>query len=181
MPDDETINNMIARGDDEFEIFQKMDLERTKEEKSRNFERLIQENEIPENLIEKARIYTEQAAAEAENADKDKSFIDDSDASNGGGRRARKKVDYTNDLMTDREWLKTLDEDEGSDEEDVQPKKPEPAKRGRKKKIREEDNASDDEGRGAPSKKKPRDDPLQIQLSTLLEALIGYKDRLVFV
>lgn len=47
-PDDETVNQMIARGEDEFEIFQKLDTERrVTEEKPR----LMAEDELPEWML----------------------------------------------------------------------------------------------------------------------------------
>ncbi len=53
VPDDETVNQMIARSETEFETFQRMDLERQqKEMNSENFKaRLIEEDELPEWLV----------------------------------------------------------------------------------------------------------------------------------
>jgi SWI/SNF-related matrix-associated actin-dependent regulator of chromatin subfamily A protein 2/4 len=52
VPDDETINQMLARTEDEFEIFQQMDLERRRSEaKDPNRKpRLMEESELPEWL-----------------------------------------------------------------------------------------------------------------------------------
>jgi hypothetical protein len=43
VPSDEEINEMIARSDDEFELFQKMDLEREEARSRTNTYRLMQE------------------------------------------------------------------------------------------------------------------------------------------
>lgn len=47
VPDDEVVNQMIARHEHEFDLFQKMDLERRQNETTN---RLIQEDELPDFL-----------------------------------------------------------------------------------------------------------------------------------
>lgn len=47
VPDDETINQMIARNENEFELFQNMDIERNKEEAKEGKPRLMEEAELP--------------------------------------------------------------------------------------------------------------------------------------
>lgn len=54
VPDDETVNQMIARSENEFEIFQKMDLERRREDAklgSNRKSRLVEESELPDWLV----------------------------------------------------------------------------------------------------------------------------------
>ena len=54
MPDDETVNQMIARCETEFEMFQKMDLERRREDSKLGTERrprLMEEQELPNWLV----------------------------------------------------------------------------------------------------------------------------------
>lgn len=54
MPDDETVNQMIARSEAEFEIFQRMDLERRREDAklgAARKSRLIEETELPDWLV----------------------------------------------------------------------------------------------------------------------------------
>ena len=54
MPDDETVNQMIARSEQEFETFQRMDLERRREEAKlgpNRKSRLVEEAELPEWLV----------------------------------------------------------------------------------------------------------------------------------
>jgi SWI/SNF-related matrix-associated actin-dependent regulator of chromatin subfamily A protein 2/4 len=48
VPDDETVNQMIARSENEFEQFQKMDFDRRKEETR---PRLMDETELPDWLV----------------------------------------------------------------------------------------------------------------------------------
>ena len=52
-PDDETVNQMIARTEGEFELFQKMDMDRKKSETADpNFKgRLMDESELPDWLL----------------------------------------------------------------------------------------------------------------------------------
>lgn len=54
VPDDETVNQMIARSEAEFEIFQRMDLERRREDAKLGVNRksrLIEEKELPDWLV----------------------------------------------------------------------------------------------------------------------------------
>lgn len=54
MPDDETVNQMIARSEAEFESFQRMDIERRREEAKpgpNRKSRLIEEGELPDWLV----------------------------------------------------------------------------------------------------------------------------------
>lgn len=88
---------MLARSEAEFEIFQKMDLERRREEAKSGVQRksrLVEENELPEWLL-KGEEELERLAYEEEEAEQ---FL-------GRGSRQRKEVDYT-DSLTEREWLK---------------------------------------------------------------------------
>lgn len=54
VPDDETVNQMIARNEVEFDLFQKMDLERRREDAklgTARKSRLIEESELPDWLV----------------------------------------------------------------------------------------------------------------------------------
>lgn len=54
VPDDETVNQMIARNETEFDLFQKMDLERRREDAklgTARKSRLIEESELPDWLV----------------------------------------------------------------------------------------------------------------------------------
>lgn len=53
MPDDETINQMLARTEEEFEAMQGMDLERRRIEarEAKRLPRLIEESELPQWLL----------------------------------------------------------------------------------------------------------------------------------
>ncbi len=97
VPDDEVVNQMLARSENEFEIFQKMDLERRREEASRGSgrkSRLVDESELPEWLLKGDEELERLAYEEEESAE----IL-------GRGSRQRKEVDYT-DSLTEREWLK---------------------------------------------------------------------------
>lgn len=96
MPDDETVNQMVARTEAEFELFQKMDLERRREEAKlgpARKSRLLEESELPDWLVK-------------EDDEVDRWGYDDvEDSLLGRGTRQRKEVDYT-DSLTEKEWLK---------------------------------------------------------------------------
>jgi len=99
VPDDETINQMIARNEEEFELFQQMDLDRRREE-ARNPKRkprLIEESELPQWLL-KDDAEVEKLTHEEE---EDKLF--------GRGSRQRKEVDYS-DALTEKQWLKAIED-----------------------------------------------------------------------
>lgn len=96
VPDDETVNQMVARSESEFETFQKMDLERRREEAKlgpARKSRLLEESELPDWLVK-------------EDDEVDRWGYDDpEDSLLGRGTRQRKEVDYT-DSLTEKEWLK---------------------------------------------------------------------------
>lgn len=96
VPDDETVNQMVARTEAEFELFQKMDLERRREEAKlgpARKSRLLEESELPDWLVK-------------EDDEVDRWGYDDTeDSLLGRGTRQRKEVDYT-DSLTEKEWLK---------------------------------------------------------------------------
>ncbi|XP_025830418.1 ATP-dependent helicase brm isoform X3 [Agrilus planipennis] len=166
VPDDETINQMIARIEDEFELFQKMDLERRREEAklgAARKSRLIEVSELPDWLVK----------------DEDEverwSYEDPDDSLLGRGTRQRKEVDYT-DSLTEKEWLKAIDDggdydDEEEEEEKIRKKK------GRKRRKKGDD--SDNEA--GPSSKRRRgqtgnDTKLKKQMRKLMNIVIKYTD-----
>ncbi|GIY43299.1 hypothetical protein CDAR_27011 [Caerostris darwini] len=173
VPDDETINQMIARNEDEFELFQKMDLDRRREE-ARNPKRkprLMEEDELPGWLI-KDDAEVERLTNEEE---EDKIF--------GRGNRQRKEVDYS-DSLTDKQWLKAI-EDGNLDDIEQTPKPKRKVKDGSStsKKRKKEKDLEDGEPekkkrRGRPPMEKMQPNPprLTVQMKKLLEIVIHYKD-----
>ena len=96
MPDDETVNQMIARCETEFETFQKMDLERRREDSKLGTDRrprLMEEQELPTWLVKDDEEVEKWTGEEEE------------ERYYGRGSRQRKEVDYT-DSLTEKEWLK---------------------------------------------------------------------------
>lgn len=88
---------MVARTEAEFELFQKMDLERRREEAklgAARKPRLLEINELPDWLVK-------------EDDEVDPWNYDDNDSILGRGTRQRKEVDYT-DSLTEKEWLKVF-------------------------------------------------------------------------
>uniref|UniRef100_A0A671S5C9 SWI/SNF related, matrix associated, actin dependent regulator of chromatin, subfamily a, member 4 n=1 Tax=Sinocyclocheilus anshuiensis TaxID=1608454 RepID=A0A671S5C9_9TELE len=99
VPDDETVNQMIARSEEEFDHFMRMDLDRRREE-ARNPKRkprLMEEDELP-TWIMKDDAEVERLTCEEE---EEKMF--------GRGSRQRKEVDYS-DSLTEKQWLKAIEE-----------------------------------------------------------------------
>lgn len=99
VPDDETVNQMIARTEEEFELFQRMDIDRRRMEArdASRKPRLMEESELPawllkdEKELEKMRLEAEEAELY------------------GRGTRVRKEVDYS-DSLTEKEFLKAVEE-----------------------------------------------------------------------
>ena len=95
VPDDETVNQMIARSEEEFEIYQRMDIERRRNEARdpNRKPRLMEVNELPSWLV-KDEEDVERLTFEEE---EEKLF--------GRGSRQRKDVDYS-DTLTEKEFLR---------------------------------------------------------------------------
>lgn len=104
--DNDEVNELLARGKDDLEIFKRMDIEARKEDLDQGIvARMIQRRELPDiyNLDIALEIEKEKKAEEAKALD-----------SIAGGRLAKRKtVSYLDD---DSKWLKQL---EVSDEDDV--------------------------------------------------------------
>ncbi|GFS49739.1 hypothetical protein NPIL_418521 [Nephila pilipes] len=171
VPDDETINQMIARNEDEFELFQKMDLDRRREE-ARNPKRkprLMEEDELPGWLI-KDDAEVERLTNEEE---EDKIF--------GRGNRQRKEVDYS-DSLTDKQWLKAIEDGNLDEIETTKPKRKVPGSSSGKKRRKEKDLDDNEpekkKRRGRPPMEKMQPNPpkLTVQMKKLLDIVIHYKD-----
>merc|ERR1719397_840098 len=112
VPDDEVVNQMIARSEEEFELFERMDMERRREEAdlgAARKPRLIEESELPEFLIkDDEEIERMEEEAKAEEVDL------------GRGNRQRKDVAYQEQL-SEKDWLKAIgaeEEGESGDSDD---------------------------------------------------------------
>jgi len=179
VPDDEVVNQMIARSEAEFETFQKMDLERRREEAklgANRQSRLVEESELPEWLV-KDEDEVERWAFEEE----------EQEQLLGRGSRQRKEVDYT-DSLTEKEWLKVIDdigedfEEEEEDEEERERERKASSKRGRKKRKRDDD---EDEAPGSGHKRrskaaadrKENDSRLRRQMNKIMDIVVKHKNR----
>merc|ERR1712242_679816 len=134
VPDDEIINQMLARSEDEFDLFQRMDLEGRRAEADLGTERkdrLIQECGLPEFLMKDEDDLEMEELAEQQK-----------EAELGRGNRARKEVTYQEQL-SERDWLKAIGAEEDEDEEDATGAFPEETpkkKKSSKKKTRDDDD-----------------------------------------
>merc|ERR1711981_581318 len=93
-PDDEVVNQMIARSEEEFEQFQAMDIQRRREDAALGADRkprLIEESELPPFLVEEDEEIEEETPEEIL----------------GRGNRSKKDTNY-DDQMSEREWLKAI-------------------------------------------------------------------------
>ncbi|ESN95813.1 hypothetical protein HELRODRAFT_86367 [Helobdella robusta] len=94
VPDDETINQMLARTEAEFEIFQQMDLDRRRNESRdpKRKPRLMEESELPSWLLRDEKEMERLTYLEEEKIQP-------------GDKRKRKEVDYS-DTLTEKQWLR---------------------------------------------------------------------------
>lgn len=179
VPDDETVNQMIARHEEEFDLFMRMDLDRRREE-ARNPKRkprLMEEDELPSWII-KDDAEVERLTCEEE---EEKMF--------GRGSRHRKEVDYS-DSLTEKQWLKAIEEGTLEEiEEEVRQKK---SSRKRKRdaegppaappastRSREKDEDSKKQkkrGRPPAEKLSPNPPNLTKKMKKIVDAVIKYKD-----
>ncbi|CAH0558695.1 unnamed protein product [Brassicogethes aeneus] len=163
VPDDETVNQMLARSEQEFELFQKLDQERKEEEEklgTHGRSRLIQEEELPDWLVK--------------HPDEVDPWMEE-DTILGRGTRQRKEVDYA-DSLTEKEWLKAIDEDGDFDDEEEEEEKVK-KKRGRKRKKRDDD--SDEEAGTSQRKRKSGTAEIKLKkkMKKLMSIIINYTDR----
>lgn len=117
-PDDETVNQMLARTEKEFDVYQRMDAERqvTERQQAKPEPRLMEYSELPDWIVRNEEEVEKSLAM-------DESCLLTM-------RRQRKEVDYS-DALTDRQFLKAIDE--GSLEEAEEKSRQRKAKRKRKR------------------------------------------------
>lgn len=170
VPDDETVNQMIARSEQEFETFQRMDLERRREEAKlgpNRKSRLVEEAELPEWLVK----------------DDDEverwTYEEETEAQMGRGSRQRKEVDYT-DSLTEKEWLKAIDDGiedyEEDEEEEVKVVKKTRKRRRRGGDDDEDDPPSTSKKRRGADKSNSGDAKMKRQMKKLMNVVIKYTD-----
>nr|CDS30859.1 global transcription activator snf2l2 [Hymenolepis microstoma] len=188
-PDDETVNQMLARSEKEFDIYQRMDVERQVAERqlSKPEPRLMEYSELPDWIVR-----DEEEVERSLNMD---------ETALTSMRRQRKEVDYS-EVLTEREFLKAIDE--GDDLEEAEEKSR--LRRAKRKRRRNEpdysgmDDLSSDAGssvKAAPVVKRRRGRPpqsnsgagsttntrrsispkLQERMKRLLQIVVDYKDK----
>uniref|UniRef100_A0A673XJ38 SWI/SNF related BAF chromatin remodeling complex subunit ATPase 2 n=1 Tax=Salmo trutta TaxID=8032 RepID=A0A673XJ38_SALTR len=184
VPDDETLNQMIARNEDEFELFMSMDLDRRRED-ARNPKRkprLMEEDELPSWIV-KDDAEVERLTCEEE---EEKIF--------GRGSRRRGDVDYS-DALTEKQWLRLLymsvflsvcrplqaveDGNLEEMEEEIRLKKSRKRRRrGDKDGGREEGGEKAKKRRGRPPAEKlsPNPPKLTKQMNAIIDTVINYRD-----
>lgn len=170
VPDDETVNQMMARTEEEFEIYQQMDIDRRREEaKNPNRKpRLMEDDELPQWILK-------------DESEVDRLTWEDEMEIYGKGSRQRKEVDYT-DSLTEKQWLKAI-EDGNLDEVEEQQKvikKP-----SRKRKAEKDQKDKDPKGGDKPKKRRgrpplekhpPNPPKLTKIMKKILSIVMKYKD-----
>ncbi|KYO20826.1 putative global transcription activator SNF2L2 [Alligator mississippiensis] len=167
VPDDETLNQMIARREEEFDLFMRMDMDRRRED-ARNPKRkprLMEEDELPSWII-KDDAEVERLTCEEE---EEKIF--------GRGSRQRRDVDYS-DALTEKQWLRAIEDGNLEEmEEEVRLKK-----RKRRRNVDKDSGKEDGEkakkrrGRPPAEKLSPNPPKLTKQMNAIIDTVINYKD-----
>ncbi|KAG5841116.1 hypothetical protein ANANG_G00196180 [Anguilla anguilla] len=167
VPDDETLNQMIARNEDEFELFMRMDMDRRRED-ARNPKRrprLMEEDELPSWII-KDDAEVERLTCEEE---EEKIF--------GRGSRHRRDVDYS-DALTEKQWLRAVEDGNLEEmEEEIRLKK-----RKRRRHVDKDSGKEDGEkakkrrGRPPAEKLNPNPPKLTKQMNAIVDTVINYRD-----
>lgn len=166
VPDDDLINEMIARSEEELEIFKQIDIERKKVETQ---SRLIDESELPDWLVKN----DDEVVC---NKGQGWNYLDE-DETLGRGSRQRKEVDYT-DSLTEKEWLKAIDEEDEEDEEEEDDDDEVLDKRRRRGRKRRRQDDSDEDEIPSSSKKKSKTELNQLKkrLKNIMKKVIDYTD-----
>uniref|UniRef100_A0A8C0FFR0 SWI/SNF related, matrix associated, actin dependent regulator of chromatin, subfamily a, member 2 n=1 Tax=Bubo bubo TaxID=30461 RepID=A0A8C0FFR0_BUBBB len=170
VPDDETLNQMIARREEEFDLFMRMDMDRRRED-ARNPKRkprLMEEDELPSWII-KDDAEVERLTCEEE---EEKIF--------GRGSRQRRDVDYS-DALTEKQWLRAIEDGNLEEmEEEVRLKK-----RKRRRNVDKDSGKEDGEkakkrrGRPPAEKLSPNPPKLTKQMNAIIDTVINYKDSVL--
>uniref|UniRef100_A0A8C2DC94 SWI/SNF related, matrix associated, actin dependent regulator of chromatin, subfamily a, member 2 n=1 Tax=Cyprinus carpio TaxID=7962 RepID=A0A8C2DC94_CYPCA len=167
VPDDETLNQMIARNEDEFELFMRMDLDRRRED-ARNPKRkprLMEEDELPSWIL-KDDAEVERLTCEEE---EEKIF--------GRGSRHRRDVDYS-DALTEKQWLRAIEDGNLEEIEEEIRLKRRKRRRHVDKDMRREDTDKAKKRRGRPPAEKlsPNPPKLTKQMNAIVDTVINYRD-----
>jgi len=164
VPDDDIVNQMISRSEEEFEMFQKMDIERRRTEAeagSGRKARLIEEGELPEFLLQDMND-VEEDEEEAQRIQQEELEM--------GRKRSRKEVTYHENL-SEKDWLKAIGaEEEDSDDGVGGFKEEETPKKKKKKRGREEEDEE------SSKKKKKAGKKLKKKMKKLIEVVMQYED-----
>merc|ERR1712242_148171 len=164
VPDDDVVNQMISRNEEEFELFQRMDIERRRSEAELGDQRkprLIEESELPEFLLQSQEDLEMMDIDEAE----EKARLEEE---RGRGNRIRKEVTYQEQL-SERDWLKAIGAggEESDDDDDDTPKK--------KKSVRRK-HEGEEHGEEPRRKKRPGDARMIKKMKKLIEVVMQYQD-----
>ncbi|KAG0677380.1 RSC chromatin remodeling complex ATPase component [Pichia californica] len=124
---DEEINEMLARNENELEVFHQIDVERAQDDKLRGNARLVSDDEVPEVFKEDMSVHLEEKE-------------------DTGGRRVTKKVVY-DDGLTEEQWLQAMDNDDDSVEDAIARKQQriEKLRKTRERKSNNNDGDDDDD------------------------------------
>jgi SWI/SNF-related matrix-associated actin-dependent regulator of chromatin subfamily A member 2/4 len=170
LPDDETINQMLARSEEEFEMFQRMDSNRILEESRAPGgakPRLMEEDELPSWLIKDDKDIDRLTAK----SDEDEIW--------GRGSRQRKDLNYSEDFL-EKELLDALEAEEAEELESVDTTD---SKKSKKRKGRYEEESDEESLSPGPSRNRRRvgktptvSGKLREDLQKIHDVLVSYQD-----
>ena len=125
--DDDDLNELMMRGEDELQVFQKIDEDRIRMDKygpDKKLPRLLGESELPDIYV-----------------NDDEPVVEDNEDSYGRGARERTRVKY-DDGLTEEQWLEAVDNDDDTIEAAMARKDARVARRAENKEKRRSGGAS---------------------------------------
>ena len=181
-PDDEWINGMLARSEEELEIFNRQDIDRRLREANDpdNKPRLMEEDELPD-WFRKTDAEIDLLTAE-----------DEDDRVFGRGSRQRKEVDYTD--ITDKQFLRAIEDGDYEQLETPTGKGEEEKEQRKRRRVdrkggsgKRQDSGEEEEDRserkeetrptGRSEKMSPNPPKLTMQMKKLIKSIVEYTDQ----
>jgi len=169
IPDDETINLMLARSEEELNIFQKMDQERNLA-MDPDLGPLMEESELPDFLCKSV-----------EEAQEETKKVEEERLVGRGQNRRRKEINYGEGL-TEEQWLSAVDngEDVRALEENAKSRNTDRPPQKRKRDSEDEEEKPKEpkkkKGRTPGEKLPPLDEELVRKMKALVDYIVEYED-----
>jgi ATP-dependent helicase STH1/SNF2 len=135
IPDDEQLNELLARHEDEFKFYEQLDQERYEREKH-----IYPNFRHPQKGEGKFHNYRLITLDEVPGWVKEEIKVQEDEKEYGRGNRARKEVNYKHDMISDEQWIRAMENEEQGLTSDFSDRK---KRRTRVQKFQSEDESTD--------------------------------------